>query len=85
MLITFSFVVSGIVGHLCCDRIRLEETPNEKVINMSKLTKSYFKTSTAQDAPSVKLRKRCSIRRFLSSGNNERKSENIKSENLQGI
>ena len=29
------------VGHFCCDRF--EETPNEKVVNMSKLAKSYFK------------------------------------------
>ena len=28
------------VGLFCCDRF--EETPNEKVVNMSKLTKSYF-------------------------------------------
>ena len=29
------------VGLFCCDKF--EETPNEKVVNMSKLTKSYFK------------------------------------------
>ena len=29
------------VGLLCCDKF--EETPNEKVVNMSNLTKSYFK------------------------------------------
>ena len=29
------------VGLFCCDKF--EETPNEKVSNMSKLTKSYFK------------------------------------------
>ena len=28
------------VGLFCCDKF--EETPNEKVVNMSKLTKSYF-------------------------------------------
>ena len=28
------------VGLFCCDKF--EETPNEKVINMSKLTKTYF-------------------------------------------
>ena len=28
------------VGLFCCDKF--EETPNEKVSNMSKLTKSYF-------------------------------------------
>ena len=28
------------VGLFCCDKF--EETPNEKVINLSKLTKSYF-------------------------------------------
>ena len=28
------------VGHFCCDKF--EGTPNEKVVNMSKLTKSYF-------------------------------------------
>ena len=30
------------VGFFCCDKF--EETPNEKVSNMSKLTKSYFST-----------------------------------------
>ena len=30
------------VGLFCCDKF--EETPNEKVSNMSKLTKSYFRT-----------------------------------------
>ena len=29
------------VGLFCCDKF--EETPNEKVSNMSKLTKSYFR------------------------------------------
>ena len=29
------------VGLFCCDKF--EETPNEKVINMSKLTKPYFR------------------------------------------
>ena len=29
------------VGLFCYDKF--EETPNEKVVNMSKLTKSYFK------------------------------------------
>ena len=29
------------VGRFCCDKF--EETPNEKVVKMSKLTKSYFK------------------------------------------
>ena len=29
------------VGLSCCDKFK--ETPNEKVCNMSKLTKSYFK------------------------------------------
>ena len=28
------------VGFFCCDKF--EETPNEEVINMSKLTKPYF-------------------------------------------
>ena len=28
------------VGLVCCDKF--EETPNEKVVNMSKLTKSYI-------------------------------------------
>ena len=28
------------VGLFCCDKF--EETPNEKVVNMSKLTKPYF-------------------------------------------
>ena len=58
MLTTFSFVVSSnlsqqksptaetryrhnfSVGQFCCDKF--EETPNEKVVNMSKLTKLYF-------------------------------------------
>ena len=31
------------VGLFCCDKF--EETPNEKVSNMSKLTKSYFRGS----------------------------------------
>ena len=30
------------VGLFCCDK---EDSPNEKVVNMSKLTKSYFKYS----------------------------------------
>ena len=30
----------SVVGLYCCDKF--EETPNEKVVNMSKLTKSYF-------------------------------------------
>ena len=29
------------VGLFCCDKF--EESPNEKVVNMSKLTKSYFR------------------------------------------
>ena len=29
------------VGLFCCDKF--EETPNERVVNMSKLAKSYFK------------------------------------------
>ena len=58
MLTTFLFGVIGIyflgtivprkykpiisaVGLFCCDKF--EETPNEKVVNMSKLTKSYFR------------------------------------------
>ena len=32
------------VGLFCCDKF--EETPNEKVSNMSKVSKSYFKYST---------------------------------------
>ena len=28
------------VEHFCCDKF--EETPNEKMVNISKLTKSYF-------------------------------------------
>ena len=32
------------VGVFCCDKFK--ETPNEKVVNMSKLTKSYFKRFT---------------------------------------
>ena len=31
------------VGLFCCDKF--EETPNEKVVNMSKLTKPYFSKS----------------------------------------
>ena len=33
------------VGLFCYDK--LEETPNEKVVNMSKLTKPYFKAGVA--------------------------------------
>ena len=32
------------VGLFCCDKF--EETPNEKVSKLSKLSKSYFKTAT---------------------------------------
>ena len=32
------------VGLFCCDKF--EETPNEKVVNMSNLTKSYFNSLT---------------------------------------
>ena len=34
------------VGLFCCDKF--EETPNEKVSNMSKLTKSYFNLNYSQ-------------------------------------
>ena len=30
-------------GLFCCDKF--EETPNEKVVNMSKITKPYFKNT----------------------------------------
>ena len=33
-------LIISAVGLFCCDK--LEETPNEKVVNMSKLNKSYF-------------------------------------------
>ena len=32
------------VGPFCCDKF--EETPNEEVVNKSKLTKSYFSSKT---------------------------------------
>ena len=32
--------IISVVGLFCCDKF--EETPNEKVCNMSKLSKSYF-------------------------------------------
>ena len=32
--------ISSVVGIFSCDEF--EETPNEKVVNISKLTKSYF-------------------------------------------
>ena len=35
--------IISVVGLFCCDKF--EETPNEKVVNMSKLTKSYFNVS----------------------------------------
>ena len=35
----FMPIISAI-GLFCCDKF--EETPNEKVVNMSKLSKSYF-------------------------------------------
>ena len=31
------------VGLFCCDKF--EDTPNEKVVNMSKITKPYFKNT----------------------------------------
>ena len=34
-------IVSTAVGFFCCNKF--DETPNEKMVNMSKLTKSYFK------------------------------------------
>ena len=34
------------VGLFCCDKF--EETPNEKVVNMSKLTKYYFNKNVAK-------------------------------------
>ena len=34
------------VGLFYCDK--LEETPNEKVVNMSKLTKSHFKIGVSR-------------------------------------
>ena len=33
-------LIISAVGLFCCDKV--EEIPNEKVVNMSKLTKSYF-------------------------------------------
>ena len=36
------YTIISAVGLFCCDK--LGETPNEKVSNMSKLTKSYFNT-----------------------------------------
>ena len=39
------------VGLFCYDKF--EETPNEKVVNMSKLTKTYFKTFPFGDAPCI--------------------------------
>ena len=35
-------LIISAVGLFCCDKF--EETPNEKVVNMSKLTKSYLKS-----------------------------------------
>ena len=32
------------VGLFCCDKF--EETPNEKVVNMAKLTKFYFRSNS---------------------------------------
>ena len=37
------YFLMTIVGLFCCNKF--EQTPNEKVSNMSKLTKSYFKDS----------------------------------------
>ena len=37
------------VGLYCCDKF--EETPNEKVVNMSKVTKFYFNTHNQNSLP----------------------------------
>ena len=39
----YSDNIISAVGLFCCDKF--EETSNEKVSNMSKLTKSYFRTT----------------------------------------
>ena len=39
------------VGLFCCDKF--EETPNEKVVNMSNLTKSYFKLCCKMGFPPI--------------------------------
>ena len=41
------------VGFFCCNKF--EETPNEKVGNMSKLTKSYFKVGDIVECWCYKL------------------------------
>ena len=44
------------VGLLCYDRF--EETPNKKVVNMSKLSKPYFRASTKNMNGSLNLNMR---------------------------
>ena len=68
-----------LLATLKVDDFQAKEEFNDRLSLLS--SRVCPKTSTGQDAPSVKLRKRCSIRRFLSGGNNNGKSKENKSEN----
>ena len=44
----YMLIISAVVL-FCCDKF--EEIPNEKVVNMSKLTKSYFSLMVSETDP----------------------------------